>query len=471
MTLAIADNKSARLANPAHRTAPAAQNSHAIAPVGTTPAAPGKFASALATVQTPHAKPVAAPPIAATPAATPGKILPPDRQRFAGEADPAQTAPTGAHPTHDKPAKTGAANTPSTLTETDANPTPMVLVPLVPPPPAIITPSAQGQSGPDAEPTPPTATDTAAPSTGSPSSQWNSLQPPVMTASLSPVAAATANVAMAARSAVLTMTAQPGAPAPSGPKPVPLIRTSAVVASHALNIAAPDTRTADLPTVTPARPAVQLTANPPQSGGPAHSVQAETQPVSENPASSRHTPDSPAPTAVPMVATALETNPMTPTLSTPAVVETPTDFATLVDSIARARSEASANATGPVGVTLSHGDFGRVSLQITPRDQGLTVTMHSADPGFAPAVAAAASTSGGSDAGNHRSGQQPTDTANTDTASQNTASQNNPAPNNSTGGGFGQAPRGDTARQPNRPSLPGQPHGNSDAADDTGIFA
>lgn len=61
------------------------------------------------------------------------------------------------------------------------------------------------------------------------------------------------------------------------------------------------------------------------------------------------------------------------------------DFATLVDSIARARDEAA----GPVAVSLTHGEFGKVSLRFNHRDDGLSVTMASADPGFAPAVAAA----------------------------------------------------------------------------------
>ncbi|MDF8334285.1 hypothetical protein [Novosphingobium cyanobacteriorum] len=61
------------------------------------------------------------------------------------------------------------------------------------------------------------------------------------------------------------------------------------------------------------------------------------------------------------------------------------DFATLVDSIARARDEAA----GPVAVSLTHGEFGKVSLRFNQRDDGLSVTMASADPGFAPAVAAA----------------------------------------------------------------------------------
>lgn len=68
------------------------------------------------------------------------------------------------------------------------------------------------------------------------------------------------------------------------------------------------------------------------------------------------------------------------------------DFATLVDSIARAREDAS---TGPVSVALSHSEFGKVSLSFNHRDDGLSVTMTSADPAFAPAVAAASETGTG----------------------------------------------------------------------------
>jgi Meckel syndrome type 1 protein len=58
----------------------------------------------------------------------------------------------------------------------------------------------------------------------------------------------------------------------------------------------------------------------------------------------------------------------------------------LVDAVARARQEGQGAA---VAATLAHGTFGRVDLEFRQKDDGLTVTMASADPGFAPAVLAA----------------------------------------------------------------------------------
>lgn len=68
------------------------------------------------------------------------------------------------------------------------------------------------------------------------------------------------------------------------------------------------------------------------------------------------------------------------------------DFATLVDSIARARDD---GAGATVNVAVSHGDFGKVSLRFENGDNGLSVAMSSADPGFARAVAASGQADGG----------------------------------------------------------------------------
>lgn len=68
------------------------------------------------------------------------------------------------------------------------------------------------------------------------------------------------------------------------------------------------------------------------------------------------------------------------------------DFATLVDSIARARDDAAGDA---VKVAVAHADFGRVSLTFEPSADGLSVGMTSPDPGFARAVAVAGQAEGG----------------------------------------------------------------------------
>lgn len=61
------------------------------------------------------------------------------------------------------------------------------------------------------------------------------------------------------------------------------------------------------------------------------------------------------------------------------------DFATLVDTLARAREEASPRT---INVAVTNTDFGRVSLRFDSTDSGLAVAMSSPDPGFARAVTA-----------------------------------------------------------------------------------
>ena len=158
-----------------------------------------------------------------------------------------------------------------------------------------------------------------------------------------------------------------------------------------------------------------------------------------------------------------------PNPATPAA-ETPTDFATLVDSIARARSENPIVGTATVGIALTHADFGRVGLQFSPRDDGLAVTLHSTDPGFAPAVAAAtASATAPASAGNHQgsqTGQQPAATPQSEFAARGNGGTLHGSPDN--------APRGDSRRQdtaPPRRGSPGAAATSPDATDPTGIFA
>lgn len=69
------------------------------------------------------------------------------------------------------------------------------------------------------------------------------------------------------------------------------------------------------------------------------------------------------------------------------------DFATLVDTLNRAREEASPRT---LNVAVTNTDFGRVSMRFDSSDAGLSVAMSAADPGFVRAVSAsseAASTS------------------------------------------------------------------------------
>lgn len=63
------------------------------------------------------------------------------------------------------------------------------------------------------------------------------------------------------------------------------------------------------------------------------------------------------------------------------------DFATLVETLSRAREEASPRT---LNVAVTNTDFGRVSLRFDQDDTGLSVAMSSADPGFVRAVSATA---------------------------------------------------------------------------------
>lgn len=61
------------------------------------------------------------------------------------------------------------------------------------------------------------------------------------------------------------------------------------------------------------------------------------------------------------------------------------DFATLVDTLNRAREEASPRT---LNVAVTNTDFGRVSIRFDSSDAGLSVAMSAADPGFVRAVSA-----------------------------------------------------------------------------------
>lgn len=74
--------------------------------------------------------------------------------------------------------------------------------------------------------------------------------------------------------------------------------------------------------------------------------------------------------------------------------EAPQDFSTLVSRLAEAREAASPNI---VRTALSHGEFGRVTMQMRHEDGALSVTLASRDPDFAGSVqAAVASVAAGS---------------------------------------------------------------------------
>jgi hypothetical protein len=97
----------------------------------------------------------------------------------------------------------------------------------------------------------------------------------------------------------------------------------------------------------------------------------------------------------------------------------PTDMAALVDRLVEARAAArSGLGAQSTMASISHADFGRVSLRFDQDDTGMNISMTSRDPGFAPAAQAAlaqnpsvaASTQGhgaGQSGSQQNSGQQP----------------------------------------------------------------
>ncbi|MBS0477431.1 MAG: hypothetical protein JSR28_20060 [Proteobacteria bacterium] len=98
-----------------------------------------------------------------------------------------------------------------------------------------------------------------------------------------------------------------------------------------------------------------------------------------------HQTDLPVPIGAPATISVPLAHPAFPqTAATPAVQ--PHDFAALVDRLAAARE---AVAPQTVAVAVSHGEFGPVRLHFHHEDGALSVTMASADPDFARAVAAA----------------------------------------------------------------------------------
>lgn len=444
MTIAIAAHASDRSANPA-ATAPAAA---ARAQIGTrTPSVAG-FASALATQQVASVQ-------APRPTATPGKDLPPASLILAAgvvsTAAQAKPAVSAQPPTRERSAKTADGTASAMAASASASPDASALQPTIqavvslPPPALVVAANDQGSN----EPAAPAKARTT----------------PAVAGEAATMAARVTSLAMANSLALPQVT--PASASPANPAALPVNRSNPGMAVHTANVASPLTRTANVPAAASHTQAGQPAASATQSAAPARSTETPPKPATDSAPTTTAATPGPAPalslttTALPMMAVT-PASASVPALATPAPTETPTDFATLVDSIARARHDSSAASASPVGVTLSHGDFGRVSLQFTPRDQGLAVTMHSADPGFAPAVAAAASSSTGTGSGNHHTGQPAPDTPNPEGPTANSGG------DQGAGQGKGQPSRGNTARQNTNPAAPGRAPVATDEAD---IFA
>ena len=154
--------------------------------------------------------------------------------------------------------------------------------------------------------------------------------------------------------------------------------------------------------------------------------------------------------------------PAAPTISASATPSTPTqDIAALVDRITEARAAASPHT---IRASLVHEDFGAVSVNLRTEASHIHVTLGNADPGFAPAVQAAAAASlasNGDDANARREAAAPQSftptqdtSARADTSSQQqTARDRAPAPER-TGGreATGRPAQASAERDPSSPA-------------------
>jgi hypothetical protein len=139
----------------------------------------------------------------------------------------------------------------------------------------------------------------------------------------------------------------------------------------------------------PPRPAIDLDADDPQPGFSAHSP---TSPSADGAGMLDNAPSLTQPPASAGTAAVAQTLAATggAATSTFATQQGGTDMAALVDRLVEARAAARSGLSSPVVQTsLTHSDFGRVSLRFNTDEDGLSVSMASSDPGFAPAAQAA----------------------------------------------------------------------------------
>lgn len=215
---------------------------------------------------------------------------------------------------------------------------------------------------------------------------------------------------------------------------------------------APDAQPSAIPHATLRDPSAKLRTaapeeRPGQTAGPDEPERPASRPLD------RHAGVQPLPaeaTPVPNVAPASDGAATT----APSPTETPQDFDTLVSRLAEAREAASPHV---VRTALTHGEFGRVSMQIGHEDGGLSVTMASRDPEFAGAVQVAAAAMAGSAStgseqprqdGSAQQQQQATQGQNPSQAQGQAQGQSGLQA--STGGGQGQQARADASGQQSR---------------------
>ncbi|HEX8055322.1 MAG TPA: hypothetical protein VF481_01570, partial [Novosphingobium sp.] len=165
------------------------------------------------------------------------------------------------------------------------------------------------------------------------------------------------------------------------------------------------------------------------------------------------------------------TAPVTSAPATHAVAPTGHDFATLVDRLVEARDAAS---PASVHAAITHSEFGQVSLRFDQDANGLSVSMSSADPGFARAVQASSAQSQMSGENtNDRNGDRGTQRQDTSGPQQQTAgSASGQSQSQAQSQSSARDDRASQAQNSRTGRTPGQPTPDADPADTRGgIYA
>jgi Meckel syndrome type 1 protein len=266
-------------------------------------------------------------------------------------------------------------------------------------------------------------------------------------------AAATAPAAHSTRDAAVAaapLTAQPSRQAVTAPVAVAAAALTATIAAAPPMTAAPETANQQAAAVAPVQS--EPRAEPATAPG---AVLAMTEPVEHKRALPVAATDAPANVSRPEPVSIVTGNDMRTAAifaapATPATATTPTqDIAALVDRITEARAAA---APQTIRAALVHEDFGSVSLNLRTEASHIHVTLGSADPGFAPAVQAAAAANlagnGNDDAQNRREAPAPQSNAQHQDATRNDTSSQQQAQRDRANAGERQPTRQAPARQP-----------------------
>jgi hypothetical protein len=283
----------------------------------------------------------------------------------------------------DRPTVLNVAVPPTTATVVGASPRVTVLTAALSSAAASIM-TAQGTSIPSSLPDAPLSTATLSMTTPAPQANQVGVAPPNLTVA----------VALLSQPAAIVVAVPPASPAPAAPSVLGGVDLAPLSLADAPIAATPPASQAGLAAATVQSVAPYLdAANPvPSAIVPAlksatHKTTATTQVAAEAPVTL-----SGSDALVAAMPTDLRSAPVIAPTTTPSAAATPPtqDIAALVDRITEARAAAAPHA---IRAALVHEDFGSVSLNFRSEASHIHVTLGSADPGFAPAVQAAAAAS------------------------------------------------------------------------------